>query len=152
MINEADYNELSKFKNDPIQIEGGSYRIQRLIDAKLIAPKNYKSVTVGDMVLPVPDKWVLTVTGEDAISEFEKKCRQDAKEEKAYCLDNKISVELKRMNEDMRRNHAEEKTEKKKDRRFQLFNTLFGALLGALFTLLIEHFDKVLSFFSAFFQ
>lgn len=39
----------------------------------------------------------------------------------------------------MRRNHAEEKAEKAKDRRFQLVNTLLGALAGALATLAIEH-------------
>lgn len=39
---------------------------------------------------------------------------------------------LQSMDENMRRNHAEEKAEKAKDRRFQLVNTLLGALAGAL--------------------
>lgn len=46
---------------------------------------------------------------------------------------------LQSMDENMRRNHAEEKAEKAKDRRFQLVNTLLGALAGALATLAIEH-------------
>lgn len=63
-----------------------------------------------------------------------------------------VVLELKRMNDDMRQDHAEEQSEKKKDRRFQLLNTLFGALIGAFFTLLIEHLDRVLAFFSRLFQ
>ena len=62
-----------------------------------------------------------------------------------------IAAELKRMNDEMRQDHAEEQTEKKKDRRFQLLNTLFGALLGAVFTLLVEHWPDIVSFFSSIF-
>ena len=58
-----------------------------------------------------------------------------------------IVSELTRMNGDVRQNHAEEKSEKEKDRRFQLLNTLFGALLGAVFTLLVEHFGEIIKFF-----
>lgn len=64
----------------------------------------------------------------------------------------RIAEELKRMNDDMRQNHAEEKSEKEKDRRFQLFNTFVGALIGSIFTLLIEHWNEITALFSSFFQ
>lgn len=46
---------------------------------------------------------------------------------------------LKNMNDNVRQNHAEEKAEKAKDRRFQLINTMLGAISGSLITLLVEH-------------
>ena len=56
------------------------------------------------------------------------------------------------MNDDMRQDHAEEQSEKKKDRCFQLLNTLFGALLGAAFTLLVEHWGEIWAYFVRLFQ
>ncbi len=63
-----------------------------------------------------------------------------------------VVSELKRMNDDMRQDHAEEQSEKKKDRCFQLLNTLFGALLGAAFTLLVEHWGEIWAYFVRLFQ
>lgn len=51
------------------------------------------------------------------------------------------------MEQKMRQNHAEQKAEKAKDRRFQLLNTLISAVAGAAFALLAEHFDDVAAFF-----
>lgn len=63
-----------------------------------------------------------------------------------------VVSELKRMNDDMRQDHAEEQSEKKKERCFQLLNTLFGALLGTLFTLLVEHWEEIWACLIRFFQ
>lgn len=57
-----------------------------------------------------------------------------------------IQSEFSQMNEDMRHERAEQKAEKAKDRRFQIFNTLVGAVAGAIVTLLIEHFAEIISF------
>lgn len=92
MINKADYIELSKFKNGPIKIDSGSYRIQRLIDAKLIAPQSYKSVSIGEMVVPTPDKWALTVEGEDALLDFENMRQKESDKKRQQRFENKISV------------------------------------------------------------
>lgn len=51
------------------------------------------------------------------------------------------------MEQKMRQNHAEQKAEKAKDRRFQLLNAIISAMVGAVFTLLVEHFDDVTAFF-----
>lgn len=42
--------------------------------------------------------------------------------------------------------HAEKKAEHAKDHRFQLINTLVSAVLGGIVTLIVEHFDSILSF------
>ena len=42
--------------------------------------------------------------------------------------------------------HAEKKAEHAKDRRFQFINTLVSAVLGGIVTLIVEHFDTILSF------
>lgn len=57
-----------------------------------------------------------------------------------------IHDDLSQMNEDMRQDRTEQKAEKSKDRRFQLFNTLLGAVLGSLVTLLVEHFGEIIAF------
>lgn len=63
-----------------------------------------------------------------------------------------IASELKSMNDDMRQQHSEEKTEKKIDRRFQLIYTVFSAGVGAILTLFVEHFDGILSFIKGIFH
>lgn len=92
MINKADYNELSKFKKGPIEIEGDFHRLQRLIDAKLIAPQSYKSVSIGEMVVPTPDKWALTIDGEDALLDFENMRQEKSDEKRQQRFENKISI------------------------------------------------------------
>lgn len=55
--------------------------------------------------------------------------------------------EAEQRQEELHRQAAKEEAEKKSDRRFQLANTLLGAFVGVVLTLLVEHFDKILSFF-----
>ncbi len=63
-----------------------------------------------------------------------------------------IALELKSMNDDMRQQHSEEKTEKEIDRRFQLIYTVVSAAIGSLVTLFVEHFDGILSFIKGIFH
>ncbi len=64
----------------------------------------------------------------------------------------KIASELKSMNDDMRQQHSEEKTEKKIDRRLQLIYAVFSAAVGSLVTLFVEHFDEVVSLIKGLFH
>lgn len=57
-----------------------------------------------------------------------------------------LAAEKKKL-EQQREEIAREKTEKKKERRFQLFNTLLGAGAGALLALFVEHLSEILVFF-----
>ena len=50
------------------------------------------------------------------------------------------------MDQKMNQEHAEKKAEHATDRRFQLINTLVSAILGGIVTLIVEHFDSILSF------
>lgn len=63
-----------------------------------------------------------------------------------------IASELKSMNDDMRQQHSEEKTEKKIDRRFQLIYAVFSATAGSLVTLFVEHFDGIVSLIKGLFH
>lgn len=55
--------------------------------------------------------------------------------------------EAEQRQEELRQQAAKEEAEKKSDRRFQLLNTLLSAFVGGILTLLVEHFDRILSFF-----
>jgi len=56
------------------------------------------------------------------------------------------------MQNDMRQYHAEEKEEKREDRRFELIKSLVDAAIGAVITLIIEHFGAIVSFFAELFH
>ena len=59
-----------------------------------------------------PTAWIITPRGDDALAEFEQVVK----------------------------NHSEEKSQKKKDRAFDVFLVIFGAIVG----LLIEHFSGII--------
>ena len=70
--------------------------------------------------------------------------------EKAYIIEQQERLrqqEAEQRQEELRRQTAKEEAEKKSDRRFQLLNTLLSAFVGSVLTLLVEHFDRILSFF-----
>lgn len=72
--------------------------------------------------------WDVTPLGERALNEFEQSV-QNAKKDV-----------------------AKDQSEKKRDRRFQLFNTLLGAVLGAVLTLLAQQLPAILRVISELFQ
>ena len=70
--------------------------------------------------------------------------------EKAYIIEQQERLrqqEAEQRQEELRQQAAKEEAEKKSDRRFQLLNTMLSAFVGGILTLLVEHFDRILSFF-----
>lgn len=59
--------------------------------------------------------------------------------------------EIDDMAQQMDQEHAEKKSEKAKDRRFQFVNTVVSAILGGLVTLVIERFNSIISFLQSLF-
>ena len=85
-----------------------------------------------------PNMVRITSAGRHQLCVMEEALRQQNQEAEAIHV-------LKNMDDNMRQNHAEEKAEKAKDRRFQIINTLIGAVSGSLITLLIEHWTGVVN-------
>lgn len=125
MLNELDFEILNPFLEGPRRLNGGSQRVQRLIDSKYLILATYRSTSLpGCGPVQVPDLWQLSDLGENAVLEFKKQSQKD----------------------------AERIAEHKKDRKSQLVNTLLGALAGALLTLVLEHFSELVQFLCLLFQ
>lgn len=121
MLTESQYKKLVRYRSGDITDNGASSEtVQFLMEKKYII-KYHPMFPDGNHSETV--MCAITDLGRDALAEYE--WAQD----------------------EMRKKKSEKKAEKKSDRRFQFFNTLFGAAVGSLLTLLIEHLDRVISFF-----
>ena len=119
-LNDLDYEELSKFKNGPCEVPDiRSPRLQRLIDSGYLEASACMQLPDGDYV---STHYRLTLAGEDALAEYERRQNEMSEQRAQKCAD-KIS-----------------------DRRFQLLNSFLSAVTGSLLTLLVEHWESVIKF------
>lgn len=93
MLSAENYEVLCLFRNNPIRLESGATdRIKSLVGFGYLSPISIKSETVSDAIQFYDVEWEITVSGLDALCEFEKDHEQHAKEERQQRFDNKVSI------------------------------------------------------------
>lgn len=122
MLSERNYEELAKYKDGPLPApKNRSERMQYLIDEKYIDGVEYDNVCPSEWEIDIiVTKWGITELGKDALAEFE----------------------------DNRAKEAQQKSEKKFDRIFQIFLIIFGAVIGIIFDNIFGIADFVKSIFA----
>lgn len=130
MLTENQYNALCIFRDNFVPASGKPDDMtMRFLEYGYIETKRFE-YTVQDEceVTYLKTVWSLTVSGQEALEEFE------------YIV------------EKSRKEKADKEAEKKSDRRFQLLTALFGAVIGYLLAFLVEHWNSIINFALKFFH
>ena len=95
LISKADYNELAKYKTGTVaaEIADSSPRTAHLIDQKLIETDELDAICYSPYDVQVcASAYRLTPAGENALAEFEQRCKEKAQAERQRRFQNKVSV------------------------------------------------------------
>lgn len=112
MLSEKNYRALLEYRNEKYTGPKMTEQIRYFKECDYIRATSHElKEQSGDFCMN-PTAWVITPHGEDALAEFEYVAQQK----------------------------ADEKSQKKKDRAFDVFLVIFGAIVG----LLIEHFSGII--------
>ena len=119
MLSESNYNALIEFRTENEVGPVMNEHVRYFRDCGYIRGTTHEMKSCPGHTYMNPVAWIITPRGEDALSEFEYRTQKD----------------------------AEENSEKKQDRVFEVLLVLFGALVG----LLIEHFSGVAGWIASLF-
>ena len=93
MLPDFDYAELLKYKTPHAPKADERERLDTLTQRGLVRIYDFEQVDIGPYgKVPAPNRYVLTVAGKDALSEFEKVRDQQAEDKRQRRFQNKVSV------------------------------------------------------------
>lgn len=113
MLSERNYLALLEYRKEKYTGPKVTEQIRYFKECDYIRPTSHELKEQSGEFCMNPTAWIITPRGDDALAEFEQVVK----------------------------NHSEEKSQKKKDRAFDIFLVIFGAIVG----LLIEHFSGIIS-------
>lgn len=113
MLSEGNYRALLEYRNEKYTGPKVTEQIRYFKECDYIRPTSHELKEQSGEFCMNPTTWIITPRGDDALAEFEQVVK----------------------------NHSEEKSQKKKDRAFDVFLVILGAIVG----LLIEHFSGIVS-------
>ena len=112
MLSERNYRALLEYRKEKYTGPKITEQIRYFKECDYIRPTSHELKEQSGEFCMNPTAWIITPRGDDALAEFEQVVK----------------------------NHSEEKSQKKKDRAFDVFLVIFGAIVG----LLIEHFSGII--------
>lgn len=112
MLSERNYRALLEYRKEKYTGPKITEQIRYFKECDYIRPTSHELKEKSGEFCMNPTAWIITPRGEDALAEFEQVVK----------------------------NHSEEKSQKKKDRAFDVFLVILGAIVG----LLIEHFSGII--------
>ena len=112
MLSERNYRALLEYRKEKYTWPKITEQIRYFKECDYIRPTSHELKKKSGEFCMNPTAWIITPRGDDALAEFEQVVK----------------------------NHSEEKSQKKKDRAFDVFLVIFGAIVG----LLIEHFSGII--------
>lgn len=112
MLSERNYRALLEYRKEKYTGPKITEQIRYFKECDYIHPTSHELKEQSGEFCMNPTAWIITPRGDDALAEFEQVVK----------------------------NHSEEKSQKKKDRAFDVFLVIFGAIVG----LLIEHFSGII--------